>query len=61
MSKQLTCPSCGSDRVTVTEESTLMANTLELWCHSVKAHDGDARAGCLDCSWSGQRQDLKTT
>lgn len=42
---ELRCPSCGSNRVTVTEETMLMVNTLEHWCHSVKAHDSDAKAG----------------
>lgn len=51
----LTCPACGSDKVTVTEEQKFMVNTLEHWCHSVKAHDDEAKAGCLDCHWSGHR------
>jgi hypothetical protein len=25
----------------------------------VKAHDSDAKAGCLDCNWRGERHQLK--
>lgn len=55
----LVCPSCESDRVAVAAEDLWMANTMELYCHSVKPHDGDAKALCLDCRWEGMRQDLK--
>ena len=38
-----------------------MANTMEHYCNSVKAHDGDAKSTCLasDCDWSGLHQELK--
>ena len=55
---ELRCPSCGSNQVTVTEETKWMANTMEHWCHSVKAHDADARADCLACCWQGIRAQL---
>ncbi len=55
----LTCPDCGSTSVTVTEEHAFMANGGDHYCHSVKAHDSDAKATCLDCRWEGQRQHLK--
>ena len=55
----LTCPECGSDQVVVVEERSVMANTYEHFCHSVKAHDADAKASCLKCDWAGQRKDLK--
>ena len=55
----LTCPHCDSDQVIVVEEHSVMANTFEHFCHSVKAHDPDAKARCLECNWRGQRQDLK--
>lgn len=54
----LTCPSCGSDQVTVTEETKWMVNTMEHWCHSVKSHDDYAKANCLACDWDGERQQL---
>lgn len=55
----LTCPECGSDQVIVVEEHSVMANTYEHFCYSVKAHDADAKASCLKCDWTGQRKDLK--
>lgn len=55
----LTCPDCGCDTVTVTEEHSIMVNTLEHYCHSVKAYDNDAKARCLECEWTGQRDQLK--
>lgn len=56
----LKCPECGSERVTVMAETSYMVNTGEHWCHSVKTHDSDAKAGCLDCNWQGQRANLTT-
>jgi len=38
----------------------LMVNTGDHYCHSVKAHDDDAKARCLDCGWAGARSDLST-
>lgn len=55
---ELRCPSCGSNQVTVTEETMFMVNTMEHWCHSVKAHDAAARADCLACHWQGIRAQL---
>lgn len=55
----LTCPECGSANVTVREETTWMANTGELYCHSVKAYDAEAAARCLECGWTGRRDGLK--
>jgi transcription elongation factor Elf1 len=55
METKLTCPDCGSDSVAVTEEQMFMANTGEHYCHSVKAHDNEARARCLSCHWTGHR------
>jgi hypothetical protein len=55
MDIELNCPECGSDRVTVTVEQTLMVNTLEHYCHSVKAQDDEARSMCLSCRWTGHR------
>ena len=55
---ELRCPSCGSNRVTVTEETMWLVNTMEHWCHSVKAQDGDAVADCLACRWHGTRAQL---
>jgi len=55
----LTCPKCGSDKVTLTHEQKFMANTGEHWCHSVKTHDDDSKSSCLDCGWMGLHRDLK--
>lgn len=52
------CPDCGSDNVTVTAEQMFMVNTGDHHCHSVKTHDHDAKASCLDCNWSGERRHL---
>lgn len=57
--EKLRCPSCDSDRVTLTSEQVFMANTGEHYCHSVKTHDSDAKAGCIYCGWQGRRYDLK--
>lgn len=54
----LYCPECGSDRVIVRAVTSYMVNTGEHYCHSVKTHDSDASAGCLECNWEAQRQDL---
>lgn len=55
----LTCPSCNSEEVTLTEEQIFLANTLDHYCHSVKVQDADAKAFCLDCGWTGLHEDLK--
>lgn len=60
MTDTLICPECGSDRVTVAAIQKFMANTGEHWCHSVKTQDSDSPAGCLDCNWAGERQQLET-
>ena len=54
----LVCPECFTDQVLVYEERAVMANTFEHWCHSVKAHDDDAKAECLECKWKGDRAGL---
>lgn len=58
MSALLLCPQCGSDRVAVAEVTKIMVNTLEHWCHSVKAGDDDAQVSCLECEWEGVRVSL---
>lgn len=55
----LLCPTCGSDKVTTTAEQMFMANTGDHYCHSMKAHDSDAKAACLECKWHGIRAQLK--
>ena len=54
----LHCPNCDSENVAVTEETMWMVNTMEIYCHSVKAHDSDAKATCLGCRWEGERRRL---
>ncbi len=44
----------------VAAEQKWLVNTNEHWCHSIKTHDNDAKATCLDCEWEGQRQQLHT-
>ncbi len=55
---KLTCPICGSDRVTLAHIQTFMANTLEHYCHSVKVQDNDSPAHCIDCGWNGRHDGL---
>lgn len=52
------CPECGSDQVTLTHEQSFMANTLEHYCHSVKAQDPNSKSRCLDCDWAGRHDQL---
>lgn len=54
--EMLRCPNCKSDRVAVTSEQMFMANTGEYYCESVKIHDANAKADCLDCGWEGVRE-----
>lgn len=56
----LCCPHCGSDKMVVTEETMWFVNGGGFYCHSVKAHDSDAKATCLDCRWEGRLDQLKT-
>ena len=53
-----TCPDCGSDRVTTEHHQKFMVNTNEHYCHSMKTHDADSPATCLDCEWRGENQQL---
>jgi predicted Zn-ribbon and HTH transcriptional regulator len=57
--KILVCPECESEEVTVAEIQRFMVNTNEHWCFSVKAHDSNAPARCIDCAWEGERKELK--
>lgn len=54
-----TCPNYDSEQVTVGHLQTFMVNTGEHWCHSIKTHDSDSPATCLECWWEGERKDLK--
>ena len=53
------CPECESAEVFSTHEQAFMVNTGEHYCHMVKTHDGDAKAGCTECGWRGERQHLR--
>lgn len=57
----LRCPECGSPKVATTEEQMFMVNTGDHYCYSVKSHDDNANATCLDCRWNGRRDQLKET
>jgi ssDNA-binding Zn-finger/Zn-ribbon topoisomerase 1 len=52
------CPKCGSDSVFSTHEQAFMVNTCDHYCHMVKPQDPNAKAGCLNCRWQGERQEL---
>jgi len=54
----LTCPECESDEVTLTSEQSFMANTGEHYCESVKTHDFNSKATCLNCWWNGYHHQL---
>ena len=54
----LKCPKCGSLEVATAAEQMFMVNTGDHYCHSVKAHDDNAKATCLDCRWTGRRDQL---
>jgi transcription elongation factor Elf1 len=58
MDAKFKCPECGSFKVVSTAEQMFMVNTGEHYCHSVKAHDDDAKAKCLECDWVGQNWQL---
>ena len=55
---KLECPECGSLKVVTTAEQMFMVNTGEHYCHSVKAHDHDSKAECIECQWTGRRDQL---
>lgn len=55
----LCCPDCGTENVIVYEKHAVMANSFEHYCFSVKAHDANAEAECLNCDWTGERHQLK--
>jgi predicted RNA-binding Zn-ribbon protein involved in translation (DUF1610 family) len=53
-----TCPDCGNDQVAAEHHQQFMVNTGEHYCHSMKTHDDDSPAACLNCGWTGKRVDL---
>ena len=54
----LLCPECGSENVTTAHVQSFMVNTGEHYCHSVKTHDENSPAHCIDCEWRGERRNL---
>jgi hypothetical protein len=54
------CPNCGSDNLLVYEQTSWVMNTGEFYCHSVKAHDSNAKVCCQDtsCMWVGERSEV---
>lgn len=58
--EQLLCPECGRPNVAVTVEQMFMVNSGDHYCHTVKAHDADAKVKCISCGWQGVRQQLVT-
>jgi len=55
----LVCPECRSQNVVTTAEQMFMVNSGDHYCHSVKAHDSNSKAKCLDCDWTGIRDQLE--
>ena len=55
----LSCPECMSLEILVYEETAWKVNDFEIYCHSVKLWDADAKARCQDCGWVGQQQQLE--
>ena len=53
------CPECESDQVTTEHHQMFMVNTGDHYCHSMKTHDSDSPANCLNCHWTGERHQLK--
>lgn len=47
------CPCCKSDQVLVYEKTSYWLNTMEVFCHSVKAFDSDAEVKCANCDFTG--------
>ena len=56
MKTEFVCPNCGSDKLLVREETSYYLNTMEFFCHSVKARDSDAKLICQECWWEGERK-----
>ena len=59
--QKLHCPECGSEEILAYEQTSFMVNTGEFYCHSVKAHDDDAKTRCMRCEWTGRRDQLTPT
>lgn len=55
---KLKCPGCGSEKVTVAHTQKFIAKTFEHYCHSAKTHDGESPSNCLECGWTGRRDQL---
>ena len=53
------CPECGRTKVTTEHHQMFMVNGGEHYCHSMKTLDSDSPATCLDCRWTGRRDQLK--
>lgn len=53
------CPECQSNHILVYEETCWVLNTMEHYCHAIKAHDADAKVECQECEWSGELRDLQ--
>ncbi len=58
MAAEYRCPECESLEVATENHQMYMVNTGEFYCHSMKDHDLDSPATCLDCRWEGQKHQL---
>ncbi len=61
MKENFVCPNCGSDKLLVREETSFYLNTMEFYCHSVKAGDSNAKIICPECWWEGERKHIDKT
>ena len=59
MNNKLVCPECDSEDILVYSMTSYKVNKdMEYFCESVKPHDSDAPAHCMDCRWEGIRNQL---
>lgn len=59
MNSKLLCPECDSEDILVYSMTSYEVNKdMEYFCESVKPHDSDAPAHCMDCQWDGVRSQL---
>ena len=60
MEEILACPACGeTEQLTTTFSQMWLVNSGDHYCTSMKTHDADSPAACLECGWKGERKDLK--
>lgn len=59
MSNKLICPKCDTEDILVYSVTSYEVNkNMEYFCETVKPHDSDAPARCMQCQWEGIRNQL---